>query len=276
LSIRTVIVDLESIHTPEIPSVDKSLMESLANSIVNLRGVLRLPVICNVGIDEYEMLSGQIEFYAYIQARKFDESLPDRIAALLVDKKNEEAIRQQIGIVPVASSSNYSDMSNIAINNLDTKLERLFANQSKLMSDSTSWVVGNIEAKLEHLFTNQIKLINDLQDNLLASLKQSYLQQGATISQFNSGMDRSPPKSLPILEALNRLTEPLIEKQVSNNLAFLGDAKVVKIIKLLKAAKEREEIFTSMDDVHEMLREPGGKSRLIGEKTMLQVITRWH
>jgi hypothetical protein len=276
LSIRTVIVDLESIHTPEIPSVDKSLMESLANSIVNLRGVLRLPVICNVGIDEYEMLSGQIEFYAYIQARKFDESLPDRIAALLVDKKNEEAIRQQIGIVPVASSSNHSDMSNIAINNLDTKLERLFANQSKLMSDSTSWVVGNIEAKLEHLFTNQIKLINDLQDDLLASLKQSYLQQGATISQFNLGMDRSPPKSLPILEALNRLTEPLIEKQVSNNLAFLGDAKVVKIIKLLKAAKEREEIFTSMDDVHEMLREPGGKSRLIGEKTMLQVITRWH
>jgi hypothetical protein len=275
LSIRTVIVDLESIHTPEIPSVDNSLIESLANSIVNLRGVLRLPVICNVGIDEYEMLSGQIEFYAYMQARKFDESLPDRISALLVDKKNDEAIRQQIGIVPIATGPNSSDLSNIAISNLDAKLDRLFANQSQLLSDSNIFIIGKLESQLEHLFSNQTKLINNLQDSLLASLKQLYSQQGATISQVDLGVDRSPPQTLLILEAFNRVMEPPIEEYISNKLAFLGDVKVGKIINLLKAAKERKEIFTNMKDVHEMLREPGKKSRLLSDKSISQVLTRW-
>jgi hypothetical protein len=69
LSIKTVIVDLESIATPQPPQVAKSVIEALANTITQLKGLVHPPILKTVGIDQYELLSGHLEFYAYLQAR---------------------------------------------------------------------------------------------------------------------------------------------------------------------------------------------------------------
>jgi hypothetical protein len=114
LSIKVVIVDLESIHTPKFPSGNESLIETLANSIVNLRGLLHLPVLYSLGIEEYELLAGHTEFYAYLKAREFDDSLPDRITVLVADKKNESDIQKQLQTVPLVSKSTVKPSSTIA------------------------------------------------------------------------------------------------------------------------------------------------------------------
>ncbi len=232
MSIKTVIVDLESIQIPPVPAESSNIIETLANSIVELRGLLRPPVLRTVGIEEYEVLSGQLEFYAYLQARKFDDSLPDRLTVVIVDKKNEAAVQKQLRVIaPVTNSTNQSGSADLS----------------------------NLEAKLDRLFSNQHKSIDALQDTLLTKLEEAL------------------PQPLPILAAFDRATEPAIALQISKNLAFLGDAKVKKILALLQTAKKSGQSLTSIANVQSALTETRGdkQTKVIGDKKMLEILDRW-
>jgi hypothetical protein len=234
LSIRVVIVDLESIQPPKFPAGSESLIETLANTVVNLRGLLHLPVLYSLGIEEYELISGHTEFYAYLKAREFDDSLPDRITVLVADKKNEADVQKQLQTaVPV--SKPVTSGSNEAID------------------------FSNLEAKLDRLFGSQQKSIDSLKNTLLTKL------------------DEALPQPLPILVAFDRVMEPSIALQISKNLAFLGDAKVKKILALLQAAKKSDQSLTSIANVQTALTETrGGKqTKVIGDKKMLEILDRW-
>lgn len=128
MSIKTVIVDLDAILTPERPQVSNSVIEALANTITQLKGLIHLPVLKVVGIDEYELLLGQLEFYAYLQARTFDESLPDRLTVLIVDKKAENTVYQQFQVVNQEANARQvtedNSSSPLDISNLENKLNR--------------------------------------------------------------------------------------------------------------------------------------------------------
>jgi hypothetical protein len=235
LSIRVVIVDLESIQPPKYPAGSESSIETLANTIVNLRGLLHLPVLYSLGIEEYELISGHTEFYAYLKAREFDDSLPDRITVLVADKKNEADVQKQLQTaVPV--SKPVTSGSNEAID------------------------FSNLEAKLDRLFGSQQKSIDSLKNTLLTKL------------------DEALPQPLPILVAFDRVMEPSIALQISKNLAFLGDAKVKKILALLQSAKKSDQSLTSIANVQTALTETrGGKqTKVIGDKKMLEILDRWH
>jgi hypothetical protein len=234
LSIKVVIVDLESIHPPKFPAVSESVIETLANTIVNLRGLLHLPVLYSLGIEEYELLSGHTEFYAYLKAREFDDSLPDRITVLVADKKHESDIQKQLQTITPESKS--------STGNKNEPLD-----------------FSNLEAKLERLFSSQHKSIDSLQSTLLTKL------------------DQALPQPLPILVAFDRVAEPAIALQISKNLAFLGDAKVKKILTLLQAAKKRGQSLTSITQVQAALTETrsGKQTKVIGDKKMLEILDRW-
>lgn len=234
MSIKVVIVDLESIHPPKFPAGSESLIETLANTVVNLRGLLHLPVLYSLGIEEYELLSGHTEFYAYLKAREFDDSLPDRITVLVADKKHQSDIQKQLQAINPESKSSAG-----------TKSEPMD--------------FSNLEAKLERLFSNQHKSIDSLQSTLLTKLEQAL------------------PQPLPILVAFDRVTEPAIALQISKNLAFLGDAKVKKILALLQAAKKSGQSLTSIAQVQTALTETrsGKQTKVIGDKKMLEILDRW-
>jgi hypothetical protein len=237
LSIRVVIVDLESIQPPKFPAGSESAIETLANTIVNLRGLLHLPVLYSLGIEEYELISGHTEFYAYLKAREFDDSLPDRLTVLVADQKNEVDVQKQLQTVAPAS-----------------KFVKPIASGTNEAID-----FSNLEAKLDRLFGNQQKSIDSLQTTLLTKLEQAL------------------PQPLPILVAFDRVAEPSIALQISKNLAFLGDAKVKKILALLQAAKKSGQSLTSIANVQTALTETrGGKqTKLIGDKKMLEILDRW-
>jgi hypothetical protein len=240
LSIRVVIVDLESIQPPKYPAGSESSIETLANTIVNLRGLLHLPVLYSLGIEEYELISGHAEFYAYLKAREFDESLPDRLTVLVADKKNEADIQKQLQTVAPVSKS---------------------VKPSSTITTGTNEAIdfSNLEAKLERLFGSQQKSIDSLQTTLLTKLEQAL------------------PQPLPILVAFDRVMEPSSIQQISNKLAFLGDAKVKKILALLQAAKKSGQDLTSIANVQTALTETrGGKqTKVIGDKKMLEILDRW-
>ncbi len=243
MSIRVVIVDLESIQPPKYPAGSESSIETLANTIVNLRGLLHLPVLYSLGIEEYELISGHAEFYAYLKAREFDDSLPDRLTVLVADKKNEADIQKQLQTV--APESKFS-----------------VGNASPLSSEVSKAIdFSNLEAKLERLFSSQQKSIESLQNNLMNKI------------------DSSLPEPLPILVAFNRVLEPPIEAQILIKLTdFVGKTKALKICSQLKAAKEQREIFTSLINLQKKLvtiNKKGKQSKLIGPDKMLEILDRW-
>jgi hypothetical protein len=239
LNIKTSIIDLESIQVPQVPTEDANLIEALANSIVELGGLLRPPVLRILGIDEYEVISGHMEFYAYLQARQFDHTLPDRLTALIVDKKQEAAVQKQL-LTTISTAT--------------TPVQPMVTDGSALVA------ISNLDAKLERLFANQHQSIDALQDTLLAKLEQSL------------------PQPLPILIAFDRVTEPVIALQISKHLAFLGDAKVKKILNLLQSAKKSGKDLTSIANVQAALTETrnGKQTKVIGDKKMLEILDRWH
>jgi hypothetical protein len=242
LSIRTVIVDLESIRTSEIPAKRNSSLEYLANSIVAFRGILRLPIIYQIGVDEYGIISGETEFYAYIKARELDNSLPDSIDALLVDKKNEAEIRTQLltteSIAPPDS------------------INPVVADTSTLIA------IGNLDSKLERFFDIHKKSISTLESTLLTK------------------MESSLPKPLPILVAFNQVNEKSVEDQVLFRLTnIIGKAKAEKFCNQLIAAKSRGETFTSLASLQQSLvtkDKKGKESKLVGAEKMLEIIDKWH
>jgi hypothetical protein len=242
LSIKVVIVDLESIQLPTFPAESASSIETLANSIVNLRGLLHLPVLYSLGIEEYELIAGHTEFYAYLKAREFDDSLPDRMTVLVVDKKQESDIQKQLQTVAPISKPT--------------------AGSGFQTASGTSEAIdfSNLEAKLERLFGSQQKSIDSLQNTLLTKLAEAL------------------PQPLPILVAFERVMEPSIALRISNKLAFLGDAKVKKILALLQTAKKSGQSLTSLADVQAILTETrsGKQTKLIGDKKMLEILDRWH
>jgi hypothetical protein len=243
LSIKTVIVDLESIATPQPPLVAKSVLEALANTITQLKGLVHPPILKAVGIDEYELLSGHLEFYAYLQARKFDESLPDRLTALIADKKTEDAIRQQLQVIQQSTGSNSSSQSTA--------------------NSSASLDLGNLEAKLDRLSSHRDQSMQALKESLLAAIDQKIPR---------------PIIVLPILEAFDRIQEPEIAIQVQKNLQLaLGKTKAQKAVSLLQAAKVKKLDLTKLATVREVLTESrnGKSTKLVSDKKILEVMESW-
>jgi hypothetical protein len=392
LSIKTVIVDLESINPPDAPTESGSIVESLANSIIELRGLLRPPVLRSVGIDEYELLSGQLEFYAYLQARKFDESLPDRLTTFIIDKKHEDAIKKQLVTVSNASPSNSAstsiDLDNLAarldralisqqsvLNALQEKLEtaidqvipqpfsiflvldrvsetkisvelrsclaKLLGEKPKAKNPKSKIIVDLLEnAKKKGIHLNSFaalvtattiqkngkntraisnKTIIEIIDGLYAwsieyqksdtSFHKSKVNQAEQLSPilatnttepqqlenkisvgFQAAQDtidklesslvskihQSFPEPIDLLVACNRINEAAIAQQFTKRLAFLGDAKLTKIVEILQKAKKKGIDINSFKALQNLLINPQTKAKILGDQKMIDVIDRWY
>ena len=97
MDLQTSLIDLESIESIDQgkfsfnPSLKAIEIDYLAKAIVNLKGLLRIPVVEQVAIDSYKLIAGHFDYYAYLKARTMDSSLPDRIRVFIVNPKKETA-----------------------------------------------------------------------------------------------------------------------------------------------------------------------------------------
>jgi hypothetical protein len=238
MNLKTIIVDLDSVQaTPAMENVAE--IEALANTIIQLRGLVSLPVLRQSAIDEYQLLSGALEFQAYVQAQQMDESLPDRIMAFLANDQTEQPIRQQQEV----------------LNSITGK-----STTATKVTSGTILDVSNLSAQIDRLSKSQDGSFATLQSVIIAAIQE-------TISQ-----------PLPMLMAFNRIQEPAVIVQISKNMAFLGDKKVQKIIQLLQAARQEGKEFQRFAEVMAVLVETRNQKqfKLVSDKKMLEMIDRWN
>ena len=76
MDLQTSLIDLDSIEQIEKnnfsidPSEKSAEIEILAKTVISIKGLLRIPVVEQIGIESYKLISGHFDYYAYLRARE--------------------------------------------------------------------------------------------------------------------------------------------------------------------------------------------------------------
>ena len=241
MALFTSIVDLESIQAPNSdfkPELYATEIEALARKILHLEASIHIPVVRSLGIDEYELVSEHLSYYAYLKARELDEKLPDRLMVFIMDAKNEGDIRGQLEVTAKISQASKGDPGSA---NLDLKL-------------------GNLEGKVTHASKQMTDAIAQLKTELLAAI------------------DTKLPKPVPALEAFNRILEPTIAHDALTKMEFLGGKTAQDIVQRLQESKKKQQgqEFKSFAEILEAIGKNSRGHKILSEERMLKVIDRWN
>jgi len=253
MALFTSIVDLDSIQVPSSdfqPELHTTEIEALARTMLHLQASIHIPVVRSLGIDEYELVSDHLSYYAYLKARELDEKLPDRLMVFIMDAKNEADICRQLEVrekIRQAQNPKFAKDGGSSLTDSGLKLSNL-EGQVKQSSDQMTAAIAQLKTNLQELKTDLLKEI-----------------------------DTKLPKPIPALEAFNRIEEPAIAHDAINKMAFLGSKKAQGIVQKLKEFKQnnpRQE-FKGFAEVLEAIKSNPG-ARALSEKAMLEVIDRWN
>jgi signal transduction histidine kinase len=245
MPLLTSIIDLDSVHTVAKSTFDPqnqaAAVEALAHTIIDLDGIVAIPVVRSVGIDEYELISGDLAYFAYLKARELSDKLPDRLSVFIANKKTDAAISRQLESLQLIQQTAAATFHPDQLGGSDT-------NDSSLR-------LNNLASRVDKGFERTSGAFEQLKHELL------------------SAIDQKLPQPLPALDAFNRILEPEVAHQIQHRLAFLGTKKAQKIVARLQSVKQQnpDNIFRNFAEVLGALE----KGQLSPAK-MLEVIDRWH
>lgn len=243
--LETSLIDLSSIIEIEKErdidvEANKAYIKNLAHSIVNLQGLLRVPVVKLLGVKDfkqiYRLIAGQLDYYAYLEARKLDENLAPRIRVFVVDQENEPSILDQLKSIHLIES-----------NNLTTSITC----SASLMADNFAL---------------------DLIDFQQSITKAIYSQFNDVKSAICQSIDGKLPRILPFFEAINNLDTPQIYEEAMQKFKFLGAKKSQSILEqiiIYKKAHPDLEI-TKFDQLYRIF-----KKGTVSKERLQEMFDQW-
>lgn len=250
MALLTSIVDIDSIQvkdSPFSPERNATKIEALANTIIGLDGLVNVPVVQEIGLDDYELISGHLEYYAYLKAVQINSKLPDRLTVFISNKKNKAAISKQLEILETIEKTNKDVPTSVS---------------TVTNSSEVDLQLKNLESSIKHnneVFSDKIE---ELKTELFAELENKL------------------PKPIPPLDAFNRILEPEIALQLQRKLEFMGSSKAKKIVSRLQevSKSENHKPFDNFAEIVGLLKEKQKNRtvRLISEEKMLALIDRWN
>lgn len=256
MKLMTQLLDIESIQPSKQRNYDVSRaaveIEALAYSIVEAQVLLSIPIVKSIDFENYELISGELEFNAYLKALELDKNLPDRIGVYIVDAKEENVALKQVELTRQAISDGGSLVSqNESLKlMLENILKRLESNQETVSRIEEKMVTQEImHQMIEHIMSALTKNISDTTLSVQA------------------------PNSLGMLHDIENISNPSIEAKVYRNFStFLGRGKKInKLMNLLKDAKKQDESLQSFDSILNVI---SGKG-LIAENRLRIISENW-
>ncbi|MEG4305734.1 ParB N-terminal domain-containing protein [Microcoleus sp. D3_18a_C4] len=278
-------------------------LEKLAQLILELGGLINPIIVRRNGMDAYEIVDGDFEYYAAAKAREIHPQKGETIGAFILEPENEELLLEQVqALRKSAKNENLVD-------NPETGF--LYENTSSPPADSITNVVSSVEvpnlgenetpedsSSLEQRLTNIQALfasqINELkaeyarEQKVLAQsiqeLENRILQQVPLLveagleNRINELKSESPPEKQVVVEripefenvasesmSLLEALNTLEKNQLSANLKDAGlKLPVIQII-----LKERDaRPFVSFANVVERVKG-------LTDKTMVKIIDKW-
>lgn len=249
MQLLTSIIDIDSIQVKDSlfdPERNVTKIEALANTIIDLGGLVNIPVVQQINLEDYELISGHLEYYAYLKAVQINSKLPDRLTVFISNKKNKAAISKQLEILETIENTQKGTPAPTVANSSEVDLQ-----------------IKNLQSSIKHnseVFQNEIEKLK---------------------TEFLSELENKLPKPIPPLEAFNRILEPEIALQLQRKLEFMGSSKAKKIVSGLQevSKSENHKPFENFTEIVGLLKEKQKNNRtvrLISEEKMLALIDRWN
>ncbi|MEG3958382.1 ParB N-terminal domain-containing protein [Microcoleus sp. herbarium2] len=198
-------------------------LEKLARLILESGGLINPIIVRRNGMDAYEIVDGDFEYYAAARAKEIEPLKGETIGAFILEEENEELLLEQREILrktPITKNQS--------------------AKEVPQLSSSFEQRLTNIETRLE---------------NRINELKADYTREKQALIERVKEVESRVPKPVPLLSALN--TQDKIK--LASNLKNAG----IKSQIIEQIIKQRElEPFTSFENVVQRITGLGDKTMI--------------
>lgn len=135
-------VDVKEIESDELrSSFSEAEIEQLADLILQGGGVLRPLVLKQIGIENYKVLDGHLEYFAAVRAREKDPRQGELVNAFVVSSKDEAVIQEQIRLLKDLNHSSKSTQR---------KLDQNASEEPKDKARNGDWI-SSFETRLSEI-----------------------------------------------------------------------------------------------------------------------------
>lgn len=215
-------------------------IESLSDMILECDGLVKPLLLKQVEIEKYEVIDGDLEYYAAVRAREKNPRQAEMVNSLVISSKVEDLVLKQAQalkpktLTPVTIDSGETPVSN----NADSRLSNF------------DFRLINMESRLDNIM-NEVK-------GQLSSQNQAL---EARIKELES---RIPEPMPPLLDALN--TMPLA--QLGIRLSKVGASQ--RVINNIEKERNKPK-FQPFESFSDVIKRIDG----LGDKTMIKIIDSW-
>jgi len=198
-------------------------LEKLARLILESGGLINPIIVRRNGMDAYEIVDGDFEYYAAARAKEIEPLKGETIGAFILEEENEELLLEQLEILRKTAITENQSVSVVP-----------------QLSSSFEQRLTNIETRLE---------------NRINELKAEYTREKQALIERVKEVESRIPKPVPLLSALN--TQDKIK--LASNLKNAG----IKSQIIEQIIKQRElEPFTSFENVVQRIKGLGDKTMI--------------
>jgi hypothetical protein len=199
-------------------------LDKLARLILESGGLINPIIVRRNGMDAYEIVDGDFEYYAAARAKEIEPLKGETIGAFILEEENEGILLEQLEILRKTA----------IIDNPST-------NEVPQVSSSFEQRLTNIETRLE---------------NRINELKAEYTREKQALIERVKDVESRIPKPIPLLEALNTQKESQLRINL-NNAGIKTQTMRDNII------KQRDlEPFTSFENVVQRIKGLGDKTMI--------------
>ena len=105
-------IDLDNISSSEaLSSFEQNKLENLANLIIDMGGIVCPITLKQTGFEQYEILNGNLEYYASRIARERNSSI-ETISSIVINHEYEDNAKQQIQLLRSGLNAPKPDIEN--------------------------------------------------------------------------------------------------------------------------------------------------------------------
>jgi len=199
-------------------------LEKLARLILDSGGLINPIIVRRNGMDAYEIVDGDFEYYAAARAKEIEPLKGETIGAFILEEENEELLLEQLEIL----------------------------RKTAIIDNPITNVVPHPSSSFEQRLTN----IETRLENRINELKAEYTREKQALIERVKEVESRIPKPVPLLEALNTQKE----SQLASNLKKAGIKPQTIIDQIIK---QRElEAFTSFENVVQRIKGLGDKTMI--------------
>ncbi|MEG3863344.1 ParB N-terminal domain-containing protein [Microcoleus sp. herbarium12] len=261
-------------------------LDKLARLILDAGGLINPIIVRRIGMDAYEIVDGNFEYYAAAKAKEIQPLKGETIGAFILEPENEELLLEQLAILrKTAISENLGEIETIkeqSITEASVEIETLES------SSSLEQRLTNIEARLE-IQINELKAEHAREKQVLAERIQEIenlisqqlpllieAQLADRINELKSEPASEKPSLVDAVPELEQVTcQPMSLLAALNTQnpaqlkANLEDTKLLKAPVIQLILKERDvRSFVSFTNVVERIKG-------LTDKTMIKIIDYW-